>query len=96
MPYLQIGEVTPGSFFLRLNSSRLTIRSKLVLAKFEGRDEARSCPPASSSVTGVAGRRGAREHPAGQAIDDAGVILDGFVDHQARELAEHHADDEYP
>jgi len=43
MLYLQIGEVTPGSFFLRLNSSRLTIRSRLVLAKFEGRDEARSC-----------------------------------------------------
>ena len=34
--------------------------------------------------------------PAGRAIDDAGVVPDGFVDHQARELAEHHADDEYP
>jgi hypothetical protein len=57
MLYLQIGEVTPGSFFLRLNSSRLTIRSKLVLAKFEGRDEAgswralpRSSPMASSTI----------------------------------------------
>ena len=41
MPYLQIGEVTPGSFFLRLNSTRLTICSKLVLAKFEGSEPTR-------------------------------------------------------
>jgi hypothetical protein len=33
--YLPIGEVTPGSFFLRLNNSQLTIRSKLMLARFD-------------------------------------------------------------
>jgi hypothetical protein len=74
MLYLQIGEVTPGSFFLRLNSSRLTIRSKLVLAKFEGRDEARSCRRlrAASPMSRADAERA--EHPAGQAIDDAGVV----------------------
>jgi hypothetical protein len=70
MLYPQIGAVTPGSFFLRLNSSRLTIRSKLVLAKFDGRDEARS-----------------RRRLPGSPMASSTIM---------HELAEHHADDEYP